>query len=134
MTMSERSNKVGRPWLIGIAVGLVVLIAAIVSAAWFPKAPEPVTGMTIAGGAFALGMIVATYWRFLRSWRLWISLLAVIILDAICIRIFFAQVRNLTLWDIDWIGAFEFAATMLFLSWFLDTKKARLETSHRKQP
>ncbi|MFZ0334078.1 MAG: hypothetical protein WAN10_05820 [Candidatus Acidiferrales bacterium] len=131
--MKDQPTSASHPWLIGIAVGVVILVAAIVSATRFPDAPEPVTGMTIAGGALALGMITATYWRFLRSWRLWISLGCVITLDAICIRVFLEQVRNLTLWDIDLIVAFELFATMLFLNWFLDTKKARLEISRGKE-
>jgi hypothetical protein len=132
MKEPDHSGNEGHPWLIGIAVGVVLVIAAILSATRFPNAPEPLSGMTVAGGAFALGLIMAAYWRFLGSWRLWTSLGCVIALNAICIRLFLAHLRNLTLWDLDFIVAFELIATMLFLNWFLDTKKARLEMSRRK--
>jgi len=59
--------------------------------------------------------------------------MTVVGLDAICIRAFFEQMRNLSLWHIDLIAGSELFATMLFLNWFLDTKKARAEITHRKR-
>ena len=130
----KRQLKSGsHPWLIGAAVGGVIFIATIASATWFPQAPEPLSGMTIGGGAFALGILISTYWRFLGCWRLWISMAVVIGLDAVCIRVFLEQIRQLSLWDIDVILALELGATMLFLNWFLDTKKARAEMAGRKR-
>ncbi len=89
--------------------------------------------MTIGGGGLCLGMLFSRYWKFVASWRLWISLAALVALDAICIRFFLEQMRELSLWNIDCILAFEFVATIFFLNWFLDTKKARAEISRRKQ-
>ena len=111
------------PYLIGAAVGFIILIVAIVIAIWFPDAPEPLAGMTVGGGTFLIGVLISMYWRFLGSWRLWVTLITLFTIDAVCIDIFFEQVHKLSLWSIDWILALEFAAVILFLNWFLDTKK-----------
>ena len=131
--MREQSNNAGHPWLIGVAAGVVFVFTAIASATWLPRLSEPWAMMTIVGAVFALGILISTYWRFLRSWRLWITLTTVVALNAICIRIFLTRIRQLSLRDIDVILALELGATGLFLNWFLDTKKARAELSRRKQ-
>lgn len=95
----------------------------IVSANWLPRAPEPFTDVTICGSALFMGILISTYWRFRGSLRLWVPLLILVTIDAICIRMFFEQVRKLGLWPLDFILVFELFATMLFLNWFLDVKR-----------
>ena len=131
--MKERSISAAHPFLIGIAFGLLIF-ATVIASAWFPKLADDWVMMVACTGGLCLAIVISTYWRFLRSWRLWVSLAGVIVVDALCVTIFAADVRNLHSRDMALIGGFELFVTMMFLNWFLDTKKARLEMSRHKHP
>lgn len=113
--------------MVGAVAGGVIVIV-IFSSAWFPSVFDPSNKwilMTICCAALAIGILVSTYWRFLGSWRFWFPILACAAVDGLCVWVFPQQIRKLDLWDIDLIFAFELFAALLFLNWFLDTKKTR---------
>lgn len=117
--MKEKPN----PWFIGFVLGGGIVVATIVMAIWFPNVPEPLGRMIVMGGMFCIAILIATFWRFLSNWRFWVPLAFVICLDAVCVETLFDEIRKLSMWHLDFIMGFELFATMVFLSWFLDTNK-----------
>jgi uncharacterized membrane protein YfcA len=113
-------------------LGLIMLLGGFVSTFWFPRLLDPDYAWTLflyIGTLVAVGSLISRYWDFLRSMRLWISFLVLVLLNGLLGFLFASYLRALSLRLIGLMLAFELVLVMLFLDWFLD-KKGKKKRHH----
>lgn len=74
-------------------------------------------------GLCFLALLVARYWKLRRRLKLWSVVTILIALNAIFGTVFAGRLRQFSMWNIDFVLAFEWIVAALFLDWFMDDHK-----------
>jgi len=124
-----------QPLVLGIVLGLVLFLPIFICGWWFPwvldRSYDWAQTMYVSV-IVACGVLIARYWNFLHSSRLWLSLMAIALQNLAGAFIFSEYLRRLNHWNIGLIVALGVSPWVPFLDWFLEKRSKR--QSHRSAP